>query len=190
MPVSPWALAETNHIKLLSFGDFKQRQPSFIPSASLKAFSFIDDLTATIVYDNTSAVSPDLQRWVLAHELSHIWLDHLCDDHILSAHDRQEEAADLLAADILCPLPVLHLCGIETAGQIAALCGIPLNVAQAQMRLLSIARQKNLLLKAEPEKQIANLFLPFISDTIVRQIATRKKQNRYFLPNIYRGDHP
>lgn len=93
------------------------------------------------IFDETQI--PERIRWTLAHEIGHIVLGHLEDFDATSLHrgglsggqyQVLEREADIFAAELLAPMPILTALGTETADIIAAICRLSRQAAANRER--------------------------------------------------------
>lgn len=180
LPLEPSVLARRAGIPLVTYESLSSRKAGadlIRRVGSSDGFTFRAGGQTHVAY-NSEVESLERQRWTLTHELCHIWLGHLdetASDRAALAvrHSPEERAANDLCSRLLCPLPVLHLCAVESAAALAALCGVSLEAAAYRMRELSDARRAGRLLRSEEDRRMAALFLPFISDAVTAALARR-----------------
>lgn len=91
------------------------------------------------------------------HELSHILLNQL------GSPGGDDSAADRLTADILCPLPVVSLCGVRSVRELHALCGISHEAASIRWKALCAFRRGEYGPFSEGDWALVRYFYPFIS---------------------------
>ena len=112
-----------------------------------------------------------VQRYSLAHELGHIYLNHKLYDgkygrsfgiqSILQAPE--EYQAERFAIDILAPACVLWGLGLHSAEDIAKICNISATSAQRRAERMEILYDRNMFLSHLLERQVFNQFKDFIS---------------------------
>lgn len=191
LPVNPCLLAEKHEIRFLSYDQFceyyritpRQLEQKY----SRDGFAVADGKCRMILY--CAALEPAQLRWVLTRELCSVLYSGRVEPLLpqnRQGKDRRRRAGPgaqelaRLAEEILCPLPVVHLCGISNAAELAALCNIPLDRAQERMLELSILRgRKGGMFRSDEELELLMQFAPFISDTITERIRKAEKQRRY-----------
>ena len=182
LPINPSQLAKQNDVSIISYATLEKLGVKKIP-VSKDGFSFVMN-GIKIAYNG--AIEPlERQRFTLIHELCHIWLGHL--ETPPANKDLAERQADSIASELLCPLLVLHLCGVTTPADIKDLCGVSQSAAQIAFKNLCKARKDKTLLKSEQEVLIATKFLPFISDYIIKISAKKQDLARYRNPDIIKG---
>lgn len=109
------------------------------------AFSF----NRVIFYNDE--VSPERQRFSIAHELGHILL-HATDgatvyNREVSPNDNPiESEANIFASRLLAPLCVLHFLGVSSAEEISRLCAISATAAEIRYRRLCEIRERDALM--------------------------------------------
>ena len=118
------------------------------------------------------------RRFSVAHELGHILLEHETralmpgvhvfagaendGDLILDPQDLADYAADIFAIRLLSPACILHELHTDTAGGIAALCGLPPRAAALRAERMELLNQRNAFYKNPLERQVRDAFLPFL----------------------------
>lgn len=110
-------------------------------------------------------------RWTLTHELCHIYLGHMEADS--QAGDGADQEVDRLVSGALCPMPVVHLCGVASQSELAALCGLSNEAAGYQFDRLQRLRAQRSVLRTREDVQLVSRFLPFISGYISEKLTGR-----------------
>lgn len=111
--------------------------------------------------------APERRRFTLAHELGHIMLGHmglvgLVNREPSPEDDPLEQAANVFASRLLAPACVLWGCGVQSAGEIAQMCGISQAAAQFRWERLQILYRRNKFLLSPLERQLYAQFRPYI----------------------------
>ncbi|MBS7369400.1 MAG: ImmA/IrrE family metallo-endopeptidase [Oscillospiraceae bacterium] len=141
LPVDLTALAEFFGIKVVSYEDVAaiySKTKEELYRDSRFGFCFCEEgrLVCAI---NENACGERRRRWTLAHEIGHCLLGHLGAE---KPSREQEKEADRFAAELLAPLVVLHFCGVGSAKELAALCGI--SAQAAGIRFGELCREQKL----------------------------------------------
>ena len=111
--------------------------------------------------------SPERRRFTLAHELGHIILGHVGRVGLLNREpspedDPLEQAANVFASRLLAPACVLWGCNVQSAAEIAQLCGISKTAAQFRWERLQLLYQRGKFLTSPLERQVYAQFRPYI----------------------------
>lgn len=111
--------------------------------------------------------SPERRRFTLAHELGHIILGHVGRVGLLNREpspedDPLEQAANVFASRLLAPACVLWGCNVQSAAEIAQLCGISQTAAQFRWERLQLLYQRGKFLTSPLERQVYAQFRPYI----------------------------
>ena len=190
LPVNPCLLAEKHGVRLLSFDEFCEYYRTTPRQLEQKynrdGFALVDGECRMILY--RAALDAAQLRWVLMRELCMLLYSGRVEPLLpqtRQGRDRRRKAGpgaqelSRLAEEILCPLPIAHLCGVATAAELALLCGIPLDRAQERMLELRIARRKGGMFRLEEELELLAQFAPFISDYTAERLQKAEKLRRY-----------
>ena len=165
LPVNPAVIADLLGITVVSYKTFSETfevERSTLYEKSALGFSARID-NRFVIAVNENSCSERRKRFTVAHELGHCVLGHfgrLTEQNKLSPCD--ERAADRFAAELLAPLPVLILCGAESAAEIKKICGISDKAAEIRFEELVRLRRKNFLLSDE-NRRLAEIFADFIA---------------------------
>lgn len=111
--------------------------------------------------------SPERRRFTLAHELGHIVLGHMDRVGVLNREpspedDPLEQAANVFASRLLAPACVLCGCNVQSAAEIAQLCGISQTAAEFRWERLQLLYQRGKFLISPLERQVYAQFRPYI----------------------------
>ncbi len=101
-----------------------------------------------------------VQRYTIAHELGHIFLNHFT-EKTMSSSD-MEYQAERFAIDILAPACVLWGLNLHTAKNISEVCNISISAAQIRAKRMEILYKRNKFLTSPLERQIFEQFSDFI----------------------------
>ncbi len=120
-----------------------------------------------IIYDDS--LSTAHSRFVIAHELGHIFLGH---EYKYASRrfdaDRGklkcEREADMFAVRLLAPACVLHELKILRADDIAEICMIPKGVAAERARRMKMLEERGAYYTSPLELQVREKFSDFISE--------------------------
>lgn len=128
-------------------------------SENKRGCTFIDGMNKfNIVLNPYDDVA--IQRYTIAHELGHIFLDHFSNQTINSSD--MEYQAERFAIDILAPACVLWKLDLHTAKDISELCNISMKSAQIRARRMEILYSRNKFLISPLEKRVCGQFSDFI----------------------------
>ena len=116
--------------------------------------------------------SIQVQRYTVAHEIGHIYLNHLKTENIHTrisgtrAEPRppKEYQAERFAMGILAPACVIHELGLHTAKEIAELCDISVEDASYRAERMRILYKRGKFLTSELEQKAFEQFKPFIDE--------------------------
>ncbi|MDE5556239.1 MAG: ImmA/IrrE family metallo-endopeptidase [Ruminococcus sp.] len=154
LPVKLSAICQQRGISLLYDHDRKclsgnERGCTFTDAE--KGFSII------LKPDDSIAV----QRYTIAHELGHIFLDHF-KNKTLSSFD-MEYQAERFAIDILAPACVLWGLNLHNAKDISEVCNISISASQRRAERMKILYNRNKFLISPIERQVFKQFSNFIA---------------------------
>lgn len=118
------------------------------------------------------------KRFTAAHELGHIVLGHVGEYALVNREpqawdDPVEQAANVFAARLLAPACVLWGCGVSSAEEIAALCGISMQAAAFRWERMKLLDGRGRFLASELERRVYRQFIPFISTHRLRASSDR-----------------
>lgn len=163
LPINPASAAGALGIKTVSYSSMAEIydiEADFLYKRSPFGFSFKTE-NRFVIAVNEHSCGERKRRFTIAHELGHCVLGHAGRLSDCAPTDSEEKSADKFAADLLAPLPVLILCGAESAEEIKKICGISSQAAEIRFRELARLRRTNFLFFDENRK-IAELFDDFI----------------------------
>lgn len=159
LPVDPGALVRRLGFSLHTYEQFcrssGETMLSLLRSHNPDAFTHVLPDGPVIVYNRQC--SPGRRRWNIVHELSHSLLGEL------SLAEARDTAADRLTADILCPLPVVSLCGVRSVREVHDLCGLSHEAAALRWRELCAFRRGEYGEWSDRDWALVRHFQPFIS---------------------------
>ncbi|MBP1563905.1 MAG: ImmA/IrrE family metallo-endopeptidase [Oscillospiraceae bacterium] len=164
LPINPAKAAGALGIKTVSYGTMTEIydiDADYLYRRSPFGFSFKSE-NRFVIAVNENSCGERKRRFTIAHELGHCVLGHtgrLSENRAPTSFE--EHSADRFAADFLAPLPVLILCGVESAGEIKKICGISGQAAEIRYKELVQMRRSNFLAFNENQK-IAEMFSDFI----------------------------
>ena len=140
LPADPAAAARTLGIKVAGYGAVAQSYEQTVENLykySRFGFSFKDE-RGFVIAVNENSCGERRRRFTIAHELGHCVLGHLGHG---SPNKYEEREANRFAAEFLAPTAVLNCCGVNSAGEIASLCGISQSAAEIVFAELSLKRR-------------------------------------------------
>ncbi len=164
LPIDPSKAAAAIGIKTVSYKSMRKIydiEVEELYNTSTCGFAFKIN-NRFVIAVNENSCGERQRRFTIAHELGHCVLGHigkLSEKKELTLSE--ERQADKFAADFLAPLPVLILCGAESAEEIKKICGISNQAAEIRYEELVRARKSNFLLFGE-NSRIADRFSEFI----------------------------
>lgn len=132
------------------------------------ARSLFDGKTWIVVYDDSQ--EKDMVRFLIAHELGHIFLGHAITNEKYSQYKefqkkpRLEVQADMFAMRLLCPACVLHSLNATDTDEISRLCNVPTKIAAYRHERMRVLNTRNKFLTSPLEQQVYKQFESFISD--------------------------
>lgn len=143
LPVNVVSIAKQANLKIVR----NSKALKLLPGEKGKTLT--DGKDWIIVYDD--AQPPEMSRFVIAHELGHIFLGH---DMISIKYGeieisefvrkpKNEEQADTFAARLLCPAALLAEKELKNADDIAKQCKVPYNVARQRAKRIRKLNRKN-----------------------------------------------
>lgn len=168
IPISLFDICDKNNILLISY----QKGNSLIHKLKLesqlknKGFSLYINQRYIILFDEKQSFQNI--RFVIAHELGHIFLEHFeyirnieeYENNIMNDFKmRIENDADTFAINLLAPNLILQNLNIKDKRYIAKLCNIPLNLVERSLKNLS---NYKIHIKSELEEKLYNNFKTFI----------------------------
>ena len=114
-------------------------------------------------------ISTRMKRFVCAHELGHILLEHFESDKTFDykAVDRNrgcENGAEAFAMRLIATACVLWGCRAKTVQDIVELCGIEKEYAEKRLKRLKRLCKRNKFLTCTAEKEVYDGFMPFINE--------------------------
>lgn len=159
LPVKVVAIARRAGIRVVKDSDVGElRQDEY--GASIKCAD-----SWTIVYDDS--LPAEESRFVIAHELGHIFLGHDCkysgDATIIDERKlRSETQADMFAERLLAPAFALHELEITDADGIRGLCKLPPGAAKRRARRMELLEERGAFYASPLEKRLYSRFYPWL----------------------------
>lgn len=182
LPVKVSQICKDENIHLLDF----QRGSEIIRTLDLQEElrgndGFSTTIRATPVIFFNPACSVGRQRFTVAHELGHLALRHVGRHRLVCREPAPfdnsiEREANMFAARLLAPACVLWGLGIETAQELAQVCGISLQAAGFRMERLRLLLRRGRFLSSPLERQVYARFYPFIRAHNPKAIAPPQDQ--------------
>lgn len=118
-----------------------------------------------IIYDDT--LSSSQKRFVVAHELGHIFLGHrLKNGHFIHDNYKLEKEANSFASKLLSPACVLWGLDLHSTNEISKQCNLTSQQAAARARRMSVLYKRQMFLKSDIEKKVYKLFEDYIQKEI------------------------
>jgi len=159
LPVNVVKIAKDNEIMLLKNSEVQELREG---EAGISVYDGSDWF---IVYDDTLPL--ERKRYTVAHELEHIFLGHPL---IAGFHRRAnaktlhptEKEANSFAIRLLSPACVLWGLELRSFADIAAVCNIPSDIAQARAARMTELYKRGKFLTSPLEKKVFELFKPFV----------------------------
>lgn len=113
-------------------------------------------------------MSTEMKRYVCAHEIGHILLEHFEEGKTFSytVEDRKtgrENGAESFAMRLIAPACVLWGCKAETAADIEKLCGVENDYAVKRLKRMKQLYKRDKFFTSSSEQQVYQRFLPFIN---------------------------
>jgi Zn-dependent peptidase ImmA (M78 family) len=160
LPVDVAKIAENNDIILLKNSTEKVLKPNE------SGTSILDNKDWFIIYDD-SIVCKNRRRFVVAHELGHIFLGHPLrveahSDTKSTKLPSSERDANRFAIRFLCPACVLWGLNLSSAKDIAKICGISDNEADIRAKRMKELYKRDKFLTETLEQQLFTQFEKFI----------------------------
>lgn len=154
LPIKLSAICRRNGISLVYDHDRKYL------SERERGCTFIDGMGKfSIVLNPDDSIL--IQRYTIAHELGHIFLDHFV-NKTMSSLD-MEYQAERFAIDILAPACVLWGLNLHTTKDIAEICNISISAARRRAERMRTLYNRNKFLISPLEKQVFKQFADFIT---------------------------
>lgn len=135
-----------------------------------RGISFLRDGQWYIVLNASDSVL--IRRYTFAHELGHIYLNHLlCNGRYGRTFGIQgipktpnEYQAERFAIDVLAPACVLWGLNLHSAKDISEACGISMTAARIRAERMELLYKRNMFLSHPLERQVFEQFKPFIKN--------------------------
>lgn len=149
LPVELIPMCRHMGIRVLRYSD--------MPSCQFNAGGCSAEIGGTmyIFYDDT--VSPERQRFTIAHELGHIIMQH-------SGAEDNEAEANVFASRLLMPACVLYECGVTSAEEIMTLCTVSHQAAEIRLARLAELRRRGKFYTHPLERAVERRFRHFVKD--------------------------
>lgn len=159
LPVSVTDIASEANIKII-----KNSSVNLLEIGEESA-SIYSDEQWFIVYNDE--LSHSRCRFIVAHELGHIFLGHnlsvsLGSGDVRSSDKCLEREADMFASRLLQPACVLYALDVHSADEIVSLCDVPYDVAHYRSVRMKELYRRNKFLTSDYEKKVYNKFKTYI----------------------------
>lgn len=180
LPLDPAELARKSGVRLVKYSTYieKTGDTELLCSDGV----LLSNANPPIIVYNEKISSIGRQRWTLIHELCHYWLGHDMSDK------RTEQEVERLTASLISPAVVLHLCGVKSANDVAAICGISAEAARIRFDEVERKRRAMTFMQTDEDLRTARQFLPFISDTVSRITRSEANKRRTLRADIFRQE--
>ena len=126
---------------------------------------YIDNIPYILVKEH---LTPEEKRFVIAHEVGHIILEHINDDgnvlyhsHVVKKSPLEDEATGF-ALRLLAPACVLWGCAVNSSREISEICSIPFTYSDKRMRRMKVLYKKEKFFTAPIEQEVYTNFIGFI----------------------------
>ena len=179
LPISPKAIIQSQKIELWPYSYFANQCECSIQEvvAEYDKDGFLMKFQDQFIIVYNEAMPEKRITWTLAHELSHYLLGHangFAEAGTSCGVDINIDAqANNLAAKILCPSIVLHLCAVSSPRELSKLCSLSLEASSIQFAHLQELRRRNKFLTHPLEKQIMHQFSPFICSYLCEKLGDK-----------------
>lgn len=170
LPVDSYQLILNYQIPVATFEDYAKGIHQSLAYVHAKysggGFCLFDGKNYFVFYD--AQLDERGRRWVLAHELAHIFLHHgnkklkLASGASPLCEVPAEKEANKFALRLLCPSIVLHLCGTRSPEEVRRLCDVDDDIAALRWEHLQTLRAKKRFLVKDEERMVMNQFSDFI----------------------------
>ncbi|WP_284641217.1 ImmA/IrrE family metallo-endopeptidase [Paenibacillus silviterrae] len=143
LPVNPFVYYKKNNWLLFKLSEaellYGATDPLRLRATKADAVTVWNGKQYLTIYDDTAGYSSERIRWTLAHEIGHIFLNHLFDYELTSInrggltqyqYRTLENEADLFAQELLAPSYVLSKLGATLAADIEFICKISRQAAK------------------------------------------------------------
>lgn len=155
LPVDVLQIAKTADIKVIKNSLINELKESELGAA------LCDGDKWYIIYDDT--LSSSQKRFVVAHELGHIFLGHrLKNGHFVHDSYNLEKEANSFASKLLSPACVLWGLDLHSANEISNQCNLTTIQAAARAKRMSVLYKRQMFLKSDIEKKVYKLFEDYI----------------------------
>ena len=129
--------------------------------------SITDGSVWTVIYDDSRSIEES--RVIVAHELGHIFLGH---EHKYGGRrfgfsgipTKSEREADLFAMRLLAPACILHELSLLDPDGIAALCGIPHELAEERAKRMVTLEKRGSFYRSQLESDAKRGFDSFLQE--------------------------
>lgn len=155
LPVDVLQIAKSADIKVIKNSLINELKESELGAA------LCDGDKWYIIYDDT--LSSSQKRFVVAHELGHIFLGHrLKNGHFVHDNYKLEKEANSFASKLLSPACVLWGLDLHSANEISNQCNLTTIQAAARAKRMSVLYKRQMFLKSDIEKKVYKLFEDYI----------------------------
>ncbi|MFH5187023.1 ImmA/IrrE family metallo-endopeptidase [Paenibacillus sp. TAB 01] len=148
LPVDPFVYFKNNKWLLFKLSEaeqlYGQKDPLGLRIKNVDAVTTWNGKQYMTIYDDSKHKSPGRVRWTLAHEIGHIYLNHLKDFELTSInrgarltqyqYQTLEKEADFFAKELLSPSYIVSRLGLDEWEDIASICKISNQAALNRLR--------------------------------------------------------
>lgn len=170
LPLDPFEIADRNGWQIYSYDEFgtlvHRSVENLIHVYEQDGFAFWSHKRKRFIIVYNSRLPFPVCRWTLAHEIGHIFLNHITPQKTVLSRVRTdidtrtllEREAQGFAQRILCPSIVLHDCNVSEPEEIMLLCGISREAAEHRSEYIKRLESRNKFLVNPLEKQVQQQF--------------------------------
>lgn len=176
LPISPYHFINKYGFSLMTYEQYSKINNMTTDEISLNhdkdGFVLLEDKKYTIIFN--SKMPNSRINWTIMNLVCHILLNNLNENTtmILRNPSKREDfhiKADSLAARLLCPSVVLHMCCVQSSEEISSLCNISKKAAEIRFEHLKDLRKRNKFLSSNDEQKIILQFAPFICSYLCKK---------------------
>lgn len=179
LPVEPEALAAVLGVELHPFPHPEENQRLWTLANQVRGVCVSLRIRgAWHIFMRDSSLDASQRRFAVAHELGHLLLG--AETRLLApgvrcflSGDNQGDlmedpqkmtdyAADIFAIRLLAPACLLHELGVDTPGDIMALCGLPPKAAALRAERMALLNRRNVFYANALERQVRDAFRPYL----------------------------
>ena len=191
LPLDPFEIAGRNGWEIYSYFEFSAlvhvTVDKLIKEYEHDGFTFWSNKRKRFIIVYNAQLPFNVCRWTLAHEIGHIFLNHISPANTTLSRVRTdaetrtlfEREAQGFAQRILCPSIVLHDCGVSEPEEIMLLCGISREAAEHRSEYIKRLEKRKKFLTHPLEKQVEQQFSNFTKEYRLNRIKKIAKEKQY-----------